>query len=68
MTHILLPRGESLMEFYHDIAVRLNNKGKIPIRARKYTASIVYSHVYKRINDTQIEEEINLYKNERRSN
>lgn len=66
MIDISLNRGETLTEFYTDVANRLNAKGKIPFRARKYTQAIVHSHVYKRINDDQVEEEINIIKNERR--
>lgn len=67
MIDIELKRGETLTEVYQDIADRLNHKGKIPFRARRYTQAIVHSHVYKRINDNQIQEEIDLIKNERRT-
>lgn len=68
MIDIELSRGETLTEVYQNIADRLNEKGKIPFRARKYTQAIVHSHVYKRIFDNQVEEEINIIKDERRNN
>jgi hypothetical protein len=68
MIDLEITRDESLMELYQIIADRLNQKGKIPLRARKYTQAIIVSHVYNRINDSQIEEEINIIKDERRNN
>ena len=53
-----IPRSRGYLELYSEVAKSLNNKGKLPYRAREYTSAIVQSHAFKRINDPQIQEEL----------
>lgn len=53
-----IPRTRGYLELYAEVAKSLNKKGKLPYRAREYTSAIVQSHAFKRINDPQIQEEL----------
>jgi hypothetical protein len=55
-----IPRSRGYLELYAEVAKSLNEKGKLPYRAREYTSAIVQSHAFKRINDPQIQEELEL--------
>jgi hypothetical protein len=55
-----IPRDRGYLELYQEVAKSLNKKGKLPFRGREYSSAIVQSHAYKRINDPQIQEELEL--------
>jgi len=55
-----IPRQRGYLELYQEVAKSLNSKGKLPFRAREYSSPIIQSHVHGRINDPQIQEELEL--------
>jgi hypothetical protein len=55
-----IPRNRGYLELYAEVAKSLNNKGKLPYRAREYTSAIVQSHAFKRINDPQVQQELEI--------
>jgi hypothetical protein len=55
-----IPRGKGYLELYQEVAKSLNSKGKMPFRAREYSSAIVQSHAFNRINDPQVQEELEI--------
>lgn len=55
-----IPRSRGYLELFQAVAESLNNKGKLPYRTREYSSAVVQSHVYNKINDPQIQEELEI--------
>ena len=55
-----IPRTRGYLELFQAVAESLNKKGKLPYRTREYSSAVVQSHVYKKIDDPQVQEELEL--------